>query len=319
MTNVEWVPPLADALVANIELALKGKREVAERAVICLMAEGHVLIEDVPGVGKTCLARALAVSLGADYRRIQFTPDLLPSDVTGGLVYSPGAQDLEVRWGPAFTNVLLADEINRASPKTQSALLEVMEERQITIDRQSYPVPRPYMVIATQNPIEMEGTYRLPEAQLDRFLMRIAIGYPAEEYELEMIDAHLVERGLPQARPGVVTLDGIAQVIGAVREVEVAEGVRRYVVRLAEATRNDSRSRLGASPRAVLGVIRAAQAAAARVGRWYVLPDDVQQVARPTLCHRIIVEAGAGVDGVTPDTIVTDALSSVPVPQVRAS
>ena len=319
MTNVEWIPPLADKLVANIELALKGKRETAELAVVCLMAEGHVLIEDVPGVGKTSLARALAVSLGADYRRIQFTPDLLPSDVTGGLIYTPGAQDLEVRWGPAFTNVLLADEINRASPKTQAALLEVMEERQITIDRESYPVPRPYMVIATQNPIEMEGTYRLPEAQLDRFLMRIAIGYPAEQFELEMIDAHLVQHGLPQAHPGVVTLDGIAKVIGAVREVDVAEGLRRYVVRLAEATRVDPRCRLGASPRAVLGVIRAAQAAAARAGRWYVLPDDIQLVARPTLCHRIIVEAGAAVDGVTPETIVTDALAAVPVPQVRAS
>jgi MoxR-like ATPase len=175
------------------------------------------------------------------------------------------------------------------------------------------------MVIATQNPIEMEGTYRLPEAQLDRFLMRISIGYPAEDSELEMIDAHLVERGLPQAQVGVVTLDGIAQVIGAVREVEVATGVRRYVVRLAEATRNDPRCRLGASPRAVLGVIRAAQAAAARSGRWYVTPDDVQVVARPTLCHRMIVEAGASVDGVRSETIIADALSSVPVPQVRTS
>ena len=278
----------AEAIVDNVAGFIQGKREVISLAVTCLLAEGHLLLEDVPGVGKTSLARSIAATLGMSWNRIQFTPDLLPSDVTGVSIFHQGSGTFEFHRGPVFAHVVLADEINRASPRTQSALLEVMEERTVTVDGVTHAVPRPFLVLATQNPIEMDGTFPLPEAQLDRFLMSVSIGYPDLEAEVRVLaNSH---RGLTiEELQAVGDADGIRRMIALARTVHVEPSVMEYVVRLTSATRTSPGVRLGASPRGSVGLLRAAQVSAAMAGRTYVTPVDVQRLAVPVLAHRIVL------------------------------
>lgn len=293
----------------NVERVIVGKREVIELVLVALLVEGHVLFEDVPGTGKTMLARALAISLGGTFKRIQFTPDLLPNDVTGVSVFNQKTQEFEFRPGPAFSNVLLADEINRATPRTQSALLECMGERQITVDGQTRILPRPFLVLATQNPIEYEGTFPLPEAQLDRFLMRLRLGYPSLDDERQILDnlrgAHPIER-LEQ----VVDAAELLEHQRAVWEVHVEASVRDYVIAVARATREHPELTLGASPRATLALYKAAQAYAAMHDRDYVLPDDVKRLAVPTLAHRLIVRPESALRGRSAEAIVSAILET---------
>ncbi|MDG4796546.1 MoxR family ATPase [Micromonospora sp. WMMD1082] len=306
----------SDAIVANIEQVIEGKTATVRLALAVLLAEGHLLIEDVPGVGKTKLAKALARSIDCSVRRIQFTPDLLPSDVTGVSVYNQETHDFEFRPGAVFANLVVGDEINRASPKTQSALLECMEERQVTVDGVTYQLQTPFMVIATQNPIEMEGTYPLPEAQRDRFTARIAMGYPDPTAELAMLDAHGAVDPLPGLRP-VSDADTVRRLIGHVRQVHVADAVKQYAVDLVTATRESPDLRLGASPRCTLQLLRTARAVAALDGRDYVLPDDLQVLAVPVLAHRIIPTADAQLARRTTDAIVADLVHRLPLPHDR--
>ena len=278
----------AEAIVDNVAGFIQGKREVISLAVTCLLAEGHLLLEDVPGVGKTSLARSIAATLGMSWNRIQFTPDLLPSDVTGVSIFHQGSGTFEFHQGPVFAHIVLADEINRASPRTQSALLEVMEERTVTVDGVTHAVPRPFLVLATQNPIEMDGTFPLPEAQLDRFLMSVSIGYPDLEAEVRVLaNSH---RGLTiEELQAVGDADGIRRMVALARTVHVEPSVMEYVVRLTSATRTSPGVRLGASPRGSVGLLRAAQVSAAMAGRTYVTPVDVQRLAVPVLAHRIVL------------------------------
>jgi MoxR-like ATPase len=305
-----------ETIVANIEQAIQGKPEPIRLAVVCLLAEGHLLIEDVPGVGKTSMAKALAASLELSCHRIQFTPDLLPSDVTGVTVFNRANSTFDFRPGGVFANIVLGDEINRASPKTQSALLEAMEERQVTVDATTYPLASPFMVIATQNPIEHEGTYPLPESQLDRFLMRIPMGYPDRMAEMAMLDAHAgssaVERVTPVAAAGAVV-----EMIGIARLVHVAPVLKGYLVDLATATRRHPSAAIGVSPRATLALQRAARAYAASIGREYIVPDDIKALAGPVLSHRIVLTPEAELGGSTPDQVLGDVLGTVPVPSGR--
>ena len=308
-----------DRVVANVERVIQGKTDAIRLAVCCLVAEGHLLIEDVPGVGKTSMAKALATSLGCTWHRIQFTPDLLPSDVTGASVYNRGTGDFEFRPGPVFANLLVADEVNRASPKTQSSLLEAMEERQVTADASTYPLPSPFMVIATQNPIEHEGTYPLPESQLDRFLMRVPMGYPDRSSEIAMLDTH--GAGSTKAVDDLDTVASPAQVqamVRAARNVHVAPGIKAYLVDLAEATRVNASLALGVSPRATLALQSAARAWAAAEGRDFVVPDDVKVLAGPVLEHRLIPSTSGSLGGVGPRQALRDSLASVPVPVGRS-
>ncbi|MFS8522712.1 MAG: MoxR family ATPase [Micromonosporaceae bacterium] len=305
-----------DRIVANIEKVIEGKTATVRLALAVLLAEGHLLIEDVPGVGKTKLAKALARSIDCSVRRIQFTPDLLPSDVTGVSVYNQDNHAFEFRPGAVFANLVVGDEINRASPKTQSALLECMEERQVTVDGTTYELQVPFMVIATQNPVEMEGTYPLPEAQLDRFTARIAVGYPSTEAELAMLDTHGAHDPLHDLQP-VSDAKTVCRLIATVREVYVADSIKRYAVDLVNATREAPELRLGASPRAVLHLIRTARAIAALDGRDYVLPDDLQSLAVPVLAHRVISTADAQLSRRTTDAIVADIVHRLPVPDDR--
>jgi MoxR-like ATPase len=303
----------ADALRHNIEQAVRGKPEAVRLAVICLLAEGHLLVEDVPGVGKTSLARALAASIDGSWHRIQFTPDLLPSDVTGVTVYHQAREAFEFHPGPVFANLVIGDEINRASPRTQSALLEVMDERQVTVDAVAHPVPRPFLVIATQNPVDMDGTYPLPEAQLDRFLMRISLGYPDHDAEVEILESQrsgpMVER-LSQ----VMTADEVATMIRLAMSVHVSPDVQSYIVRIAEELRATPALRLATSPRASLALMRAAQVAAAMGGRSFVIPEDVKALAPDVLAHRLIVTPEAQLAGRTPADLVGFVLTKVAAP-----
>ncbi|MEV5507061.1 AAA family ATPase [Streptomyces orinoci] len=298
---------------AAVESVIEGKPEVVRLALTVLLAEGHLLIEDVPGVGKTMLAKALARSLDCSVRRIQFTPDLLPSDITGVSVFDQQRRDFEFKPGAVFAQIVIGDEINRASPKTQSALLESMEERQVTVDGQTYELPSPFMVVATQNPVEMEGTYPLPEAQRDRFMARVSIGYPGPEAELRMLDAHGARSPLDDLRP-VAHAHEIVKLVEAVRTVHAAEPVRRYAVDLVAATRQHPELRLGASPRATLHLLRAAKAAAALAGRDFALPDDVQALAVAVLAHRLLPTAQAQLNRRGPEQVVLDILRHTPVP-----
>ncbi|HEU0102783.1 MAG TPA: MoxR family ATPase [Mycobacteriales bacterium] len=300
----------------NIERVVEGKPDVVRLALVVLLAEGHLLIEDVPGVGKTMLAKALARSIDCSVRRIQFTPDLLPSDVTGVSVFDQERRDFEFKPGAIFANLVVGDEINRASPKTQSALLEAMEERQVTVDGTTYVLETPFMVVATQNPIEMEGTYPLPEAQRDRFTARVSMGYPSEAAELDMLDTHGGTDPLDELEPVADALE-VRKLIEVVRGVHVADPVKRYVVDLATATRRSPDLRLGASPRSTLQLVRAARAQAALDGRDYVLPDDVQSLAGSVLAHRLLPTAEAQVNRRTPQAVVADLLDRVPVPDGR--
>ncbi|MCX2967616.1 AAA family ATPase [Streptomyces sp. TRM70308] len=308
----------ADRVRRSVESVLEGKPEAVRLSLTVLLAEGHLLIEDVPGVGKTMLAKALARSVDCSVRRIQFTPDLLPSDITGVSVYDQERREFEFKPGAIFAQIVIGDEINRASPKTQSALLESMEERQVTIDGTTYPLPDPFMVVATQNPVEMEGTYPLPEAQRDRFMARVSIGYPGPEAELRMLDVHGGVSPLADLRP-VAHAHDIAKLIEAVRALHVSEAVRRYAVELVSATRAHPELRLGASPRATLQLLRAARAAAMLAGREFVLPDDVQRLAVPVLAHRLLPTAQAQLSRRTAEQVVVEILQRTPVPDAAAA
>jgi MoxR-like ATPase len=305
-----------EAIVTNIEQVIEGKTATVRLALAVMLAEGHLLIEDVPGVGKTKLAKALARSIDCTVRRIQFTPDLLPSDVTGVSVYNQESRDFEFKPGAVFANIVVGDEINRASPKTQSALLECMEERQVTVDGVTYPLQTPFMVVATQNPIEMEGTYPLPEAQRDRFTARIAMGYPDAGAELAMLDVHGAQDPLHDLRP-VSDAVTVRRLIATVRDVHVADAVKQYAVNLVTATRESPDLRLGASPRATLQMLRTARAVAALEGRDYVVPDDLQNLSVPVLAHRIIPTAEAQLARRTTDSIVADLVTRLVLPTDR--
>jgi MoxR-like ATPase len=299
---------------ANIEHVIEGKPDVVNAALVVLLAEGHLLIEDVPGVGKTQLSKALARSIDSTVRRIQFTPDLLPSDVTGVSVFNQDTREFEFRPGGVFANIVVGDEINRASPKTQSALLEAMEERQVTVDNTTYLLEKPFMVIATQNPIEMEGTYALPEAQRDRFMARVSVGYPVEAAELAMLGSHTTTNPLEDLE-AVTDAGEIRKLIEIVGRVHVAPAVQRYAVALSTATRTSPDLHLGASPRATLHLVRAAKAAAAMRGRDYVLPDDVHALARPVLAHRLLPSVEAAMGGRSSASILDGVVAGVRVPE----
>ncbi|MGW2049366.1 AAA family ATPase [Streptomyces sp. NPDC001858] len=298
---------------SSVEGVIEGKPEVVRLSLTVLLAEGHLLIEDVPGVGKTMLAKALAKSIDCSVRRIQFTPDLLPSDITGVSIWDQQRREFEFKPGAIFSQIVIGDEINRASPKTQSALLESLEEGQVTIDGQTYELPSPFMVVATQNPVEMEGTYPLPEAQRDRFMARVSIGYPSPEAELQMLDVHGGISPLDDLQP-VAHAHEIVKLIDAVRGVHVADSVRRYAVDLVSATRTHPDLRLGASPRATLHLVRAAKATAALSGRDYALPDDVQNLAVAVLAHRLLPTAQAQLNRRTAEQVVEEIIQRTPVP-----
>ncbi|WP_372455842.1 AAA family ATPase [Nonomuraea sediminis] len=317
------VPPQLDELVTTahrireaIESVIEGKSDAVRLTLTVLLAEGHLLIEDVPGVGKTMLAKALARSIDCPVRRVQFTPDLLPSDITGVSAYNQQSREFEFKPGPVFANIVVGDEINRASPKTQSALLECMEEHQVTVDGKTYELDAPFMVIATQNPIEMEGTYPLPEAQRDRFTARVAMGYPEPAAELEMLDVHGGTPPLDKLQP-VATTAEVRALIEAVRGVYVSQAVKKYAIDLVVATRHSPDLRLGASPRSTLQLVRAARAHAALTGRDYVIPDDLQELAVPVLAHRLLPSVEAQGQRRLPEQVVTDLVRRVPVPETR--
>jgi len=297
----------------NVGQVIVGKHDVAELAMVALLAEGHLLIEDVPGIGKTTLAKAIARSIGCSFSRIQFTPDLLPSDVTGISYFNQKSQEFEFRPGPILSQVVLADEINRATPRTQSALLEAMQERQVTVEGHTRHLPPPFIVLATQNPIELEGTFPLPEAQIDRFLMRIRIGYPSEEEENDLLLRYEQEDPLEHLQP-VVTAEEVVTMQREIRSVRVEESVREYLVQVVRATREHPSVSLGVSPRGTLALYRAAQALAVLRGREYVLPDDVKTLTPHVLTHRILISPQTRLRGRTPEEIVAEIVDQIPVP-----
>jgi len=314
--RLEELASTANRIREAIESVIEGKSAAVRLTLTVLLAEGHLLIEDVPGVGKTMLAKALARSIDCSVRRVQFTPDLLPSDITGVSAYNQRTREFEFKPGPVFANIVVGDEINRASPKTQSALLECMEERQVTVDGHTYHLEPPFMVIATQNPIEMEGTYPLPEAQRDRFTARIAMGYPEPAAELEMLDVHGGTSPLDKLQP-VATTTEVRELIETVRAVYVAPAIKRYAIDLVSATRTTPELRLGASPRATLQLVRAARAHAALSGRDYVIPDDLQDLAVPVLAHRLLPSVEAQGQRRMPEQVLADLVRTVPVPETH--
>ncbi len=306
---------LFGAIADNIAEIIHGKEDAIELAVVCLLAEGHLLVEDVPGVGKTSLAKALAASVDCSWRRVQFTPDLLPADLIGVSVYQRSDESFRFEPGPMFTNILLADEINRASPKTQSALLEAMEERQISADGVSRVLPPPFMVIATQNPVEQEGTYRLPESQLDRFLLRISLGYPGRTAEIQMLDNHGGAERRGELEP-VVSAEEVLEMCDAVRGVYMASALKSYLVDLSDASRRHPRIELGLSPRATLQLAAASRSFAASRGRNYATPDDIQAVGVAALSHRILLRPDSS--GLSPEDAIREVFEAVPVPVARS-
>lgn len=305
-----------EQVVANVEKVIVGKKEVIELTLVALLCEGHILIEDVPGTGKTTLAKALACSLGCSFQRIQFTPDLLPSDVTGLYFFNQKTQEFEFRPGPIMAQIVLADEINRATPRTQAALLEAMQERQVSIDLETKPLPRPFLVLATQNPIELEGTFPLPEAQIDRFLMKIKLGYPSEEDENEMLLRYEHEDPLETLQP-VLSSETLLKFQTQVRSIRVEESVRQYLVRITRASREHPAVELGVSPRGTLALYKTSQALAALRGRDYVIPDDIKHLAPSILTHRIIIHPQTRLRGRTPEQVIAEIGDSVPVPVER--
>jgi MoxR-like ATPase len=310
MTEVQ---NFTERVIANIEKVIIGKRSTIELAVVGLLCQGHLLIEDVPGVGKTMLARSLARSLGCSFSRIQFTPDMLPSDVTGVSIFNQVSREFEFRAGPIMAQVVLSDEINRATPKTQAALLEAMEERQVTVDGVTRPLPKPFMVLATQNPIEYEGTFPLPEAQVDRFLLRLRLGYPVADDEIRVLERQQFQHPLNDLLQ-VVSVEELTAVQEAVKEIFVSPALKRYIVDLVNQTRQHGEVYLGASPRGSLALYRTAQARAAMVGRDYVLPDDIKALAVPTLAHRVILGPGARLRDLSQQQIIEEILLGVVVP-----
>jgi len=312
------VRDVADRLIGSVERVIIGKRQVIDLVLVGLLSQGHVLIEDVPGVGKTMLARALAKSLGCTFRRIQFTPDMLPSDVTGVSIFNQKTREFEFRPGPIMAQVVLTDEINRATPKTQAALLEAMQESQVTVDGVTYALPRPFIVLATQNPIEYEGTFPLPEAQLDRFMLCIQLGYPAAEDEIAILDSQQYVHPLTAVEQ-VVTVEELVAAQNSIKDTYVDVLVKRYIVDIVTQTRRHADIYLGASPRGSLALYRTSQAKAAMAGRDYVIPDDVKSLAVPTLAHRLIVSPSARLKDVSGASVLREILSNVPVPGARVS
>jgi MoxR-like ATPase len=313
MQSVQDLAASVQRVINNVEKVIVGKAESVAFSLIAVICNGHVLIEDVPGVGKTVLTKAIARSIGCSFKRIQFTPDLLPSDVTGVSIYNQKTGNFEFRAGPIMSQIVLADEINRATPKTQSALLEAMEETQITVDGATYRLPEPFMVMATQNPIEYEGTFPLPEAQLDRFMMNIKLGYPNVSDEMNILDTHQFHHPLEDLEQ-IMAADELVLIQKQVRSIHVDPSIREYIVAIANATRNHNNIYLGSSPRGSLALYRTSQALAAIRGRGYVIPDDVKLLAKPTLAHRIIVTPAARVRAITSAAVLDEILQSVPVP-----
>jgi len=307
------VSELGQVLAANIEKVIVGKAESIRLTLLGLLAQGHILIEDVPGTGKTVLAKSLARSIGGSFHRIQFTPDMLPSDVTGVSIFNQQSREFEFRAGPVIAQIVLIDEINRATPKTQAALLEAMEERQVTVDGVTYSMPTPFLVLATQNPIEYEGTFPLPEAQLDRFFMRISLGYPMMADEIRMLEGQQMQHPLDSLQP-VASVEQVVEAQRRVRQVRVADELKRYILDLVTGTRKHHEVYLGASPRGSLALFRASQALAALAGRDYILPDDIKTVAIPTLAHRMIIGSAARIRDVDARMIVQEVVGSIPVP-----
>jgi MoxR-like ATPase len=315
--NIEVVQSLAERVIGNVERVIVGKRREVQMTLIGLLCEGHLLIEDVPGVGKTMLARSIAKSIGCSFRRIQFTPDMLPSDVTGVSMFNQKTREFEFRPGPLVAQIVLADEINRATPKTQSALLEAMEERQMTVDGITYPMERPFLVLATQNPIEYEGTFPLPEAQIDRFMMRVSLGYPSAADEMRILELQREHHPVEDIGQ-IVTADELVAAQTAIKQVYVDDLVKEYIVELANASRRHPDVYLGASPRGSLALFHATRAYAALEGRTYVIPDDVKALLVATLAHRLIISPSARLKSVEARAIVEQISASVPVPGMRA-
>jgi MoxR-like ATPase len=314
--NLASVPEVSESLLDAVEGVIVGKRPVLERVLWAILGDGHLLIEDVPGLAKTLIAKSFAAALGLSFRRIQFTPDLLPADITGTYVYDRKSGEFVLRRGPIFTNLLLADEINRAPPKTQSALLEAMQERQATLEGETLRLERPFVVIATQNPIEHEGTYPLPEAQVDRFLLRIDVGYPTREAEVEMLERRRNRRSDDAIVSAVTTPDEVRALQSAIEDVHVDPAVEGYMVDIVEATRRHGQVEVGASPRGSLALLKVARARAAMAGRDFVTPDDVKSVAGPALAHRLILKPDPWIRGVRTSAVLADVLAQVPVPKV---
>jgi MoxR-like ATPase len=312
------VTQFANRVANNVEKVIIGKHDVVEQTLLALLCQGHILIEDVPGTGKTILARAVARSIGCSFRRIQFTPDMLPSDVTGVSVFNQKTHEFEFRPGPVFAQIVLADEINRATPKTQSALLESMDERQVTVDGKTYPTDKPFMVLATQNPIEYEGTFPLPEAQLDRFMLRIRMGYPDKSSEVAILGAQQFVHPISSLEQAV-SQEELLEAQEAVKQIYADDAIKEYIVNLCVATRHHPDVYLGVSPRGSLALYRTSQAMAAIRQRDYIIPDDIKYLAEPTMAHRLIISPAARIKNVDPKEVIQDILSSVHVPGARVS